>query len=112
MRHFAIFAAVLSAGAFAGGSAWAEAAMQPPMNDFDEAFYVCDGANFAVSYDSDTPTTATLTTSNNSKYELKRTTAASGVQFGGTPVKFWTDGKTVVVQGAGGSFQNCKRKTS
>jgi membrane-bound inhibitor of C-type lysozyme len=112
MRVASVFAAALAAGLAVSAPVSADTPMQPPMNDFNEAFYVCDGANFAVSYDSDTPTAATLTTSNAKKYDLKRTTAPSGVQFTEDPVKFWTDGKTVVVQGAGGSFQNCKRKTS
>jgi len=83
--------------------------MQPPMNDFDEAYYLCDNGAFLISYDASPPTSATMTTSsNNKRFELKRETATKGVQFSGGPVKFWTDGKTVIVDGAQTTFRNCK----
>ncbi len=52
-----------------------------------------------------------MTTSNDQKkYMLKRTEVADGVQFTGDNVKFWTDGKTVVVDGTQAPFRNCKLK--
>jgi membrane-bound inhibitor of C-type lysozyme len=85
---------------------------QPPMNNFDFAFYTCaEGGAFQISYDSDTPTKATLTTSlNNTQYELVRAPVDQGVQFSKGAVKFWTDGKTVVVDGTKARFKDCKRK--
>ena len=70
-----------------------------------------DGA-FNVSYDSETPTTATITTSNhNRRYELERTPSDSGVQFSKGGVRFWTDGKRVVLEGVAAPMRNCKIKT-
>ena len=108
-------AAVLGAAAIAmssGGDAQAQAApMQPPMNDFNDAYYLCDGTAFLIAYDSETPTQAKLTTSNHNKeFELKRTPSPSGVAFEGGAVKFWTDGKSVTVAGTPDKFTNCKRK--
>ncbi|WP_309604232.1 MliC family protein [Phenylobacterium sp.] len=89
-----------------------EAAMQPPMNDFTQAFYRCDGGlAFMISYDSERPTTADMMTNDDGRhYALKRTTAPSGVQFSGGGARFWTDGKTVVVEGTKSAFKNCKIK--
>ena len=89
-------------------------AMQPPMNSFDFAFYTCDGAGaFQVSYDSETPKTATLTINeNNKQYVLNRQPSANGVQFASGPAKFWTDGHTVVVEGAAAPLRNCRRKAN
>jgi membrane-bound inhibitor of C-type lysozyme len=101
--------------AMAATSATAAArSMQPPMNDFDFAFYTCDGAGaFQVSYDSETPKTATLTTNeNNKRYVLNRQPSADGVQFAGGAAKFWTDGRKVVVEGAARPLQNCRRKAN
>jgi membrane-bound inhibitor of C-type lysozyme len=68
---------------------------QPPMGAFSDAFYTCDGGGaFNMSYDSNTPTQATMTTSdNNDQHLLKRTSVASGAEFSGGGVTFWTDGK-------------------
>jgi membrane-bound inhibitor of C-type lysozyme len=84
------------------------AGMQPPMNQFDFAFYLCDGESFQVSYDSETPKVATLTL-HNKQYELDRQPSADGVEFSKGNAKFWTDGSKTVVQGAG-KLENCKRK--
>lgn len=98
--------------------AWSDAmaakSMTPPMDDFNNAFYTCDaGGAFLISYDSDKPESASLTTSNNSKrYELKRTPVETGAQFSGETVKFWTDGTTVTVVGTEVALLNCVRKTS
>jgi len=86
--------------------------VHPPMNDFNQAFYRCDqGVAFMISYDSDQPAKAEMTTNTDARhYELKRATAASGVAFAGGGTKFWTDGKAVSVEGAKASFQNCRMK--
>jgi membrane-bound inhibitor of C-type lysozyme len=104
---------VLAAFATAASAtpAIADPAMQPPMNDFDFAFYTCDGGAFQIAYDSDTPTTAKLTTSDrNKQYVLARKPAADGVQFSGAAARFWTDGKKVVVEGTATPLRNCKKK--
>jgi membrane-bound inhibitor of C-type lysozyme len=44
-------------------------------------------------------------------HALKRSPSPSGVQFTGGGVKFWTDGKTVVVEGTKSPFKNCRMKT-
>jgi membrane-bound inhibitor of C-type lysozyme len=83
------------------------------MNNFNSAFYECaNGGAFLISYDSDTPTTATMTTNDqNKQYVLTRTPASDGVQFTNGPAKFWTNGKTVVVEGASQPLKDCKMKT-
>jgi membrane-bound inhibitor of C-type lysozyme len=90
------------------------ATKQPPMDQFNNAFYTCDaGGAFLMSYDSAKPNGATMTTSNNNKkYSLKRTDASDGVQFTDGTVKFWTDGKKVTVQGTQVPLQNCATKVS
>ena len=99
--------------AFAGAATAADTPMQPPTNDFNDAYYICDGTAFLIAYDSETPTQAKLTTSNHNKaFELKRTDSPTGVAFAGGAVKFWTDGKTVTVAGTPDKFQNCKRKAN
>ncbi|HEX3918682.1 MAG TPA: MliC family protein [Caulobacteraceae bacterium] len=97
-------------GSLVAPSAIAGPATQPPMNSFDEAYYTCaNGEAFLISYDSDSPTSATMTTSNdNKKYDLKRTAASGGFQFSGAAAQFWTDGKTVKVHGTALPFQDCK----
>jgi len=84
------------------------------MNDFSQAFYKCDaGGAFMMSYDSDKPQSAKMRTSDDNKlHVLKRTPSASGVQFAGDSVSFWTDGKTVVVKGTSAPYRNCKTKVS
>lgn len=86
----------------------AEAAIQPPMNTFNQAFYTCDGGAFTISYDSETPTSAKLTTSNSHEYELNRAASPTGVQFSNDRVSFWTDRKSVKVQGTQLKLLNCK----
>lgn len=107
----AALVATLGAG-WLVGPARAEPSNQPPMNEFNQAFYRCDnGAAFMMSYDADQPTKADMTTNEgNHSYELKRTQAASGFQFSGDGARFWTDGKTVVVEGPKLLFKNCKTK--
>jgi membrane-bound inhibitor of C-type lysozyme len=97
---------------FVSVPALAAPAKQPPMNDFYQAFYNCDGgAAFLVAYNSNRPNSATITTSNNNKsYTLKKVQSAEGFQFDGPPVKFWTDGEKVTVEGTEIPFQNCKMK--
>jgi membrane-bound inhibitor of C-type lysozyme len=102
------------AGCVVAAPAIAKPSDRPPMNEFKFAFYTCDsGSSFQISYDSDAPTEATLTTSNNNKqYHLKRAPVANGVQFSGENVTFWTDGSTIIVKGADTPFNNCKLKSS
>jgi len=104
--------AVVAMGVSAAPS-MATTSPQPPMNDFNQAFYICqNNSAFIVSYDSADPQTATLTTSNNNRsFALKRTPAPTGVQFSADAVKFWTDGKTVQLQGTAAHYQDCKIKT-
>jgi membrane-bound inhibitor of C-type lysozyme len=85
----------------------------PPMNDFNFAYYTCEGGKaFQVSYESDAPKAADLTTSNNNKqYSLKRIPVAKGVEFTGQDVTFWTDGETVRLAGTEIPFNNCKLKS-
>ena len=113
MRRFAMISAGL-ATCLVWSDAMAAKPTTPPMDDFNNAFYTCDNEGaFLISYDSDKPSSATLTTSNNSKrYELKKTAVATGTEFSGGNVKFWTDGDTVTVVGTEVALQNCKRKTN
>jgi membrane-bound inhibitor of C-type lysozyme len=85
---------------------------QPPMNDFNQAFYRCEGGGaFMMSYDSDQPTSAEMATNGEVQHhKLKRAPSASGVQFSGGGVKFWTDGKSTIVEGTKSPFKNCKTK--
>lgn len=89
------------------------AQMKPPMNDFGQAFYRCDaGGSFMMSYDGDDPAKAELSGNDGAKpHELKRAQAKDGVEYTGGGVRFWTDGKTVVVDGTKAPFKNCKMKT-
>jgi membrane-bound inhibitor of C-type lysozyme len=106
--------AVLAAGSIATIAIAAPPRMQPPMNQFDFAFYTCDGAGaFQVTYDSDTPTVATLTTNDkNKQYVLTRRRTAGGAQFSNGAASFWTDGRKVVVDGTATPLQNCKMKAN
>ena len=111
MKVVPIFGAVL-AFVIMPAPALADAAFEPPMDDFNNAFYQCNepGA-FLVSYDSDKPTSATITTANNNKnYSLQRTSSESGVLFSGGAVKFWTDGKTTTLTGTETTYKNCALK--
>ena len=81
------------------------------MNSLQFAFYDCDAGAFEIDYDSETPTQATLVTSDhNRRYELKRSASGNGVQFSGAGVTFWTDGKKVRVEGTSARLDNCKLK--
>ena len=105
--------AALPASSQAPAAPSAAAGLQPPMNDFTQAFYRCDGGlAFMMSYDGDKPQTADMLTNDDGRhYALKRRASASGVEFAGGGARFWTDGKTVVVEGAKSAFKNCKMKT-
>jgi membrane-bound inhibitor of C-type lysozyme len=113
MKTVEILCAALGAAAVATPVLAASPA-EPPMNDFSQAFYKCDGGGaFMMSYDSDKPQSAKMRTNNGNKlYVLKRTPSAGGVQFSGDHASFWTDGKTVVVTGTAEAFRNCKTKVS
>ncbi len=116
MKGLSMVGAALAAGligaptmaAPSGGSS-----IQPPMDGFNDAFYTCDnGRAFLIAYDSETPANATMTTNDNDRrYALKRTPADTGVQFTGEAAKFWTDGKSVVVEGTDARYRNCKLKS-
>ena len=55
---------------------------------------------FQVTYDSEAPRVATLTTNDNNKqYVLNRRPVADGAQFSSSAARFWTDGRKVVVEG-------------
>jgi membrane-bound inhibitor of C-type lysozyme len=110
MRLSTLAFAVTAAGAMITSSTTAMAA-EPPMNDFYQAFYTCDGGSFMVAYDSDKPTTATISANNAKKtYELKRTDSPTGVLFAAAGAKFWTDGKTATLDGAATPLKNCRKK--
>ena len=109
VKHSPVVGLVLAAGLAA--PALAQAPKQPPMNDFNDAFYICDNdASFQMSYESETPQAATLTTKSNKRFELKRAQSADGVQFIGSGATFWTDGKTLKIEGVDASLRNCKLK--
>jgi hypothetical protein len=104
--------AVFAAG-LAMSPATATTTGQPPMNDFDEAFYNCDdGVSFMLTYDDNPATKASMTTNTGGgrKYQLTRGATDTGAQFEGEGVRFWTDGKTVRVEGTAKPFRNCKLK--
>ncbi len=112
MRVLSMIAGALG-GFLVAPSASADTPIQPPMNSFGLGLLQLRPGvrSFQMSYDSDTPTAATMTTNDNNKtYELKRTDSPTGVTFAAGPTKFWTDGKTVQVQGTSQSMINCKLK--
>ena len=110
MHRSAVALAVLAMGATSAPS-MAASSSEPPMNDFLQAFYTCDGGSFLVAYDSDTPASATITANTTKKtYALKRTPAPSGALFAAAGVKFWTDGKTATFEAAAAPLKNCKKK--
>jgi membrane-bound inhibitor of C-type lysozyme len=84
---------------------------QPPMNDFYQAFYRCDGGGaFNLDYDSDQPTKVQLTANDGTKVmDLKRAPSPQGFEFTAGAAKFWTDGKTVTVEGTKTALKNCKK---
>ncbi|HUO11850.1 MAG TPA: MliC family protein [Caulobacteraceae bacterium] len=108
MRNRLYISATIAA--MLASSAFAETAMQPPMNSLDYAYYDCDNGAFEIDYDSDTPTQATILASNKARYDLARTTSTTGVMFQKGKVSFWTDGQTVRVTGLEPPLQNCHRK--
>jgi membrane-bound lysozyme inhibitor of c-type lysozyme MliC len=113
MNAVRVVCAVLALGAAAGSPALSQPApMKVPMNDFNQAFYRCDaGGEFMMSYDADDPAKAELAGNDGAKpHELKRVPASGAVEFTGGGVKFWTDGKSVTVDGAKAPFKNCKMK--
>jgi membrane-bound inhibitor of C-type lysozyme len=89
----------------------ASATPQPPMNDFYQAFYRCDGGGaFNLNYDSDQPTKVELTANDGTKpLDLKRASSPAGFAFTAGAAKFWTDGKTVQVEGTKTALKNCKK---
>lgn len=111
MKSFALLYLGLALGLTAS-AALAAPPKQPPMNDFNQAFYKCEGADaFMMSYDSEDPQSATLAGNHDGKrHQLKRAPSETGVQFSGDHVTFWTDGKTVRVDGATAPFKNCRMK--
>lgn len=111
MRPLLTLAAACAA-ALAGTSAAAGPSNQPPMNNLDFAYYTCaNGGAFLISYDAREPSSATMTTSNdNRSYALKRTSVEKGVRFTGPTASFWTDGKTVVVNGTQKPLLKCMIK--
>jgi hypothetical protein len=95
------------------GPAPASSGPKPPMNDFNQAFYRCEaGGAFMMSYDADDPAKAEMAGNDGARpHALKRVPAKDGVEFTGGGVRFWTDGKAVIVEGAKAPFKNCKMKT-
>jgi membrane-bound inhibitor of C-type lysozyme len=119
-KGFAALALCLAAALAAGPSpgqtpapapAPASASAQPPMNDFYQAFYRCDGGGaFNLNYDSDQPTKVELTANDGSKaLALARKPSSAGFEFTAGSGKFWTDGKTVLVEGTKTALKNCKK---
>ncbi len=106
---------VLAASAgLAGSTAVAAPATQPPMGQFNGAYYTCDqGQAFAVSYDSSNPKTATVTTSNNNKrYQLKRVAGSAGDEFSNGAVDVSLSGDTAQVRGTALTLSGCKLKNT
>ena len=110
MKSFALICLSFALGSTAE-PALAAPPTQPPMNDFSQAFYKCDGGDaFMMSYDAEDAKTATLAGNHdNKRHELKRMPSDSGFQYAGDHMTFWTDGRTVRVEGSV-AFKNCKIK--
>ncbi len=102
----------MSAGVLASSAAMA-ASVQPPMGQFESAFYTCaQGQAFQMSYDSTRPKAATLTTSNNShQYQLKRADAADAARFSNGTVSVSLTGKAATVEGTTIKLTGCTLKT-
>lgn len=84
---------------------------QPPMNNFNFAFYTCDGGDaFQVAYDSDTPKTATLTTNTNSRPYVLTRTSDEAMRFAKGAIRFEPNGRTAVIEGAKAPLKGCKLK--
>ena len=111
MKTLALVSACLVAGLMAGPTLAAPDS-QPPMNDFNFAFYICDGgASFMMTYDASPPTSARITTNDDNRTrQLKRASDDAGARFEGEGVTFWTNGKTVRVHGTQKPYPNCKLK--
>ena len=111
MSKSRIVVLVLAAGLI-GSPSFAAQATQPPMDQFNNAFYNCDDNQaFLMSYDAKRPANVNMTTSPDSKkYMLKKAKSDTGVQFSDGTVTFWTDGATVTVEGTEVPLRNCKLK--
>ena len=111
MKTLTLVSACLVAGLVAAPSL-AAPDVQPPMNDFNFAFYICDGgASFMMTYDANPPTGASMTTNDDNRTrQLKRAPDDTGARFQGEGGTFWTDGKVVRVQGTHKPYPNCKLK--
>jgi membrane-bound inhibitor of C-type lysozyme len=110
-RIVAALVAGLAAGPALAQAPAAPPGAQPPMNDFYQAFYRCDGGGaFSLNYDSDQPTKVELTANDGTKaMDLKRGASPSGVVFTSGAAKFWTDGKSVLLEGTKTALKNCKK---
>lgn len=105
---------VVFAVATIASAAFAASPPEPPMNNFESAYYTCDGGgSFQVEYDSGTPKSAKMTTSDQDKqYDLTRKTVSEGVKFSNSAVNFWTDGKKVLVGGTSIPLKDCTLKAN
>ncbi len=113
MRRAAV-GVMVSAGVLVIAAGSAAASAQPPMGQFDGAFYTCDqGQAFQIGYDSRSPTKATLTTSNNNaRYALKRADGAGGPQFSNGTVNITLVGDQATVAGTALKLTGCKLKNT
>jgi membrane-bound inhibitor of C-type lysozyme len=104
---------VFSGGLLAAVAASADPA-QPPMGQFDGAYYTCDqGQAFQISYDSRKAKKATLTTSNNNhRYKLDRVNGAAGPRFSNGSVNISVVGEGAQVQGTVIPLTGCKLKNT
>jgi membrane-bound inhibitor of C-type lysozyme len=103
-----------SAGLLSSALAASAATVQPPMGDFDAAYYSCDqGQGFQISYDSKSPASATVTTSdNNARHQLKRVSAASGPEFSDGTVTVSVTSQGAQVKGTQVALTGCKLKNT
>lgn len=103
-----------SAGLLSSALAASAAGIQPPMGDFDGAFYACDqGRGFQISYDAKDAKTATVTTSdNNAEHQLKRVSSTQGPEFSDGTMTVDVSGQGAQVQGARIALTGCKLKTT
>ncbi len=104
---------IAAAVAAASGTALAASA-EPPMGQFNGAFYACDqGQAFQLSYDAPAAKIATLTTSNNNhRYNLKRVSSSAGPQFSDGTVSVSISGEGATVQGTQLKLTGCKLKNT
>src|SRR3569623_531581 len=103
---------IMSAGVIVA-PAIAAAADQPPMGQFNAAYYTCDeGQAFQISYDSKSPKKATITTSNNNaRYKLKRQSGDAAAFSDGTGSVSLT-GQAATVAGTQLKLTGCKLKNT